>query len=206
MEDFQMKATLLTCFVLALAVALGAAGSGRLGHAEDPNTDKSGGQPEAPVAQAPAESRPEDRAAIREAVASFVKAFESGDATATTSHMTEGAELIPDAAPPMRGRETIRKAYAEFFGKKPKRKITLDVKSLRFTSRDTAIQEGQMSVELPGDAPDSQRYSLLLVREDGKWLLAVIKEWPDEDADLSRWPEVSGHPLLPYAGTGEGLS
>lgn len=133
----------------------------------------------------PAESRPADRDAIRETVASFVKAFESGDATAAAGHMTSGAELIPDDAPPMRGREAIRKAYAEFFAKHPKRKITLDVESLRFPSRDTAVEEGQMSVSVNGDAPESQRYSLLLVREDGKWLLSLMKEWPGKDADLA---------------------
>jgi hypothetical protein len=41
-----------------------------------------------------------------------------------------------------------------------------------------------VSISVGQAAPDSQRYSILLVREDGKWLIAAIREWPSESADL----------------------
>jgi uncharacterized protein (TIGR02246 family) len=173
-----MRQKLLACMALALGAILGAMGVARFGRA-DPGTGAAG-----TAAQQPTETRQADRDAIRAAVASFVKAFENGDAAAAAAHMTSGAEIIPDDAPPIRGQEAIRKAYAEYFAKHPKRKITLESESVRFTSRDTAIEEGRMSVSANGDAPESQRYSMLLVREDGKWLLGLIKEWPNEDAEL----------------------
>src|SRR5262249_21687229 len=97
---------------------------------------------------------------------------------------TTGAELIPDTGEPIRGRGAIQKAFTEHFAKNPRVKVTLEVESIRFTSRDTAIEEGNIKVTPAKGEESNNRYSVLLVREDGKWLLGFIKEWPDEDADL----------------------
>jgi uncharacterized protein (TIGR02246 family) len=128
--------------------------------------------------------RPDDRAAIRQTMNGFAAAFEKGDAAAAAAFLTAGAELIPDDAPAIRGRDAVQKAFADHFAKVPKCKVTLEPESLRFTSRDTAIEEGNIKVAREKAETSYNRYSVLLVREDGKWLLGYIKEWPDEDADL----------------------
>ncbi|HEV3145778.1 MAG TPA: SgcJ/EcaC family oxidoreductase [Gemmataceae bacterium] len=131
-----------------------------------------------------ATDRKDDEAAIGKAINGFAEAFEKGDADAAAAYLTSGAELIPDNGQTIRGREAIRKAFAEHFPKNPKVKVTLDEASVRFTSRDTAIQEGQIKVVPKEGETTYNRYSILVVREDGKWLLGFIKEWPDETADL----------------------
>jgi uncharacterized protein (TIGR02246 family) len=125
-----------------------------------------------------------DRAAIRKATASFVAAFEKGDADQVRAHLTEGAELVPDEHPPICGREEIGAACAKHFASHPNQKITLEPESLRFTSRDTAVEEGLMRTAVENEAPASQQYKLLHVREDGNWLLAEIQEWPSEGTAL----------------------
>jgi uncharacterized protein (TIGR02246 family) len=175
-----MYTKVLALTLVSCGVVLAGFGFAKLGQAEDVAPAAA----TAATAQPTADSRQADRDAIKAALAKLVKAFESGDAAAATALMTTGAEIIPDDAPPIRGREAVRKAYEEYFAKHPKRKLTLATESVRFTSRDTAIEEGRMSVSENGDAPESQRYSMLLVREDGKWLVALIKEWPGEDDDL----------------------
>ena len=180
-----MKSTLFWCLLLALGATLGAVGFGRLGLAGDRGTAKPEGQPGAADAKVPEESRPGDRTAIRKAVASFVKAFESGNVDATVAHMTAAAEVFSEDSPPIRGREAIRKAYAKTFADHPKRKITLEMGSLTFPSRDTAVAEGSMSVSVDGGAADSQRFSLMLVSEDGRWLLAIVRVWAGKDAELA---------------------
>lgn len=176
-----MKNRLVICLALALSAALGAAGwvrlveAGPVGQTETASGTK----------QAAADNRQADRDAIRAAVTKLVKAFEAGDATAATACMTAGAEIVPDDAPPIRGRDAVREAYTDYFAKYPKRKLTLEPETVRFTSRDTAIEEGKMAVAInDDDAPANQRYSLLMVREDGKWLVALIKEWPGDEAEL----------------------
>src|SRR5262245_28603324 len=128
--------------------------------------------------------RKADEDAIAKIMQTFTQAFEKGDADAAAACVTAGAELIPDDSPPVRGREAIRKAFAEYFPKNPGMKVSLDVESTRFTSRDTAIQEGQIKVVPKKGETTYNKYSILLVREDGKWLLGYIKEWPDENAAL----------------------
>jgi uncharacterized protein (TIGR02246 family) len=134
------------------------------------------------------ESRPDDRADIRKTMNSFIETFQKGDAAAAAALMTTEAQLIPDDAPALHGRDAIQKAFVEHFAKrdkdKVKIKIALDVESLHFTSRDTAIEEGRIKVARGKLPPEEQKYSVLYVREDGKWLLSVIKEWPSDDESL----------------------
>ena len=132
----------------------------------------------ATTARADETEREADRAAIRKVMQSFVAAFEKGDAAQVATHLTAGAEMIPGDAPGIRGREAIQKACAEHFKRHPQQKITLEPESLRFISKDTAIEEGLMRTSVEQDAPTTQRYNLFHVREDGKWLLAGIREWP----------------------------
>ncbi|HLW64660.1 MAG TPA: SgcJ/EcaC family oxidoreductase [Gemmataceae bacterium] len=144
-------------------------------------------KPKSRVPNPPADNtteRKDDLAGIEKAMKAFTEAFEKGDADAAAAMLTSGAELIPDSGNAIRGRDAIRKALAEFFPKNPRVKVTLDVESTRFTSKDTAIQEGQIKVVPKEGETTYNRYSILLVREDGKWLLGYIKEHPDETADL----------------------
>src|SRR5262249_48636460 len=115
---------------------------------------------------------------------SFREAFQKGDVAAAAAHLTSGAELVPDEGTPVRGREAIQKAFADHFSKKVRPTIKLEAESLRFLSRDTAVEEGEMKVAAEKGETATNRYSVLYVREDGKWLLAVIREWPSEQAAL----------------------
>ncbi len=129
-------------------------------------------------------AREADKAAIRKTTQEFVDAFEKGEAETVATHLTDGAEMIPDDAPEIHGREAIQKICAGHFARFPQQKITLQPESLRFVSRDTAVEEGLMSTSMEKGAPETHRYSLLHVREDGKWLIAEIREWPSEGTAL----------------------
>jgi uncharacterized protein (TIGR02246 family) len=132
---------------------------------------------------APAE-RPDDTAAVRKAIEGFAGAFQKGDANAAAAFLTSGAELIPDEGPPLRGRDAIQQALAAHFAKNKNVKYSLEFEATRFPSRDSAIQEGTLSAHAERGESSSKRFSIMCLREDGKWLLAFIKEWPDEDEDL----------------------
>jgi uncharacterized protein (TIGR02246 family) len=138
-----------------------------------------------PADGAAKEDRAGDRAAIGEVRKAFAAAFHKGDAEAAAAFLTSGAELIPDERQPVRGRSAIQKAFASHFAKKAKAKITLKLESLRFLSRDLAVEEGNMKVVREEGEPELNRYSITYAREDGKWLLAVIREWEEnKEADL----------------------
>ena len=125
-------------------------------------------------------ARPGDDKAIREASESFARAFEKGDANAFTAAFTEEGEYQDEDRDAVRGREALAKAYSDFFAKRKEVKVQGKVHSIRFIGKDTAVEEGTFTVSA-GNAPAiSSRYSTLYVRQDGKWLIALLKEWGDE--------------------------
>jgi uncharacterized protein (TIGR02246 family) len=124
--------------------------------------------------------RTADRAAVQKAADSFIKAFDGGDPKAVASFWTDQGEFIAGDDLTLRGRAAIEKAYVQFFTKYPKSKVVgIDVDSLRFVSRDSAVMEGHLKV-LRGQADQAttSKFTTLYVREDGKWLMAVVREWP----------------------------
>ncbi len=130
-------------------------------------------------------SRDRDTEAIRKSVQSLVSAFEKGDADLAATTLTEGAELVPPSGDPIVGRDNIRKIYAQHFAKGSGLRIQLTTESLKFISRDTAIEEGQMQISRDQGAATTQRYHLLHIREDGKWLIGLIREWSTDTEELN---------------------
>jgi uncharacterized protein (TIGR02246 family) len=130
------------------------------------------------------ENRKVDRAGIQAQREAFLKAFEKGDAQQVASFWTADGELIGDDGNVYRGRAAIAQAYRELFSPKEKRRAEIQSESLRFPSKDTAIEEGRFKVRVGKVNPTASRYSVLHVREDGKWLMAVVREWPAETVSL----------------------
>lgn len=126
-----------------------------------------------------------DEAAIRKATQSFVKAVEAGDAQALAAHWTENGEYVADDGTNFRGRAAIEQAYRAALAKrKGPSEAEVDMTSLRFPSKDTAVQEGYFKARVGKDPPVTSRYSILHVREGGQWRMAIVREWPAEGASL----------------------
>jgi uncharacterized protein (TIGR02246 family) len=131
------------------------------------------------------QGNPEDRAAINKAGQSFVKAYMAGDAKGLAGHWTDNGEYVADDGTSIRGRAEIAKAYAELFEKnKGPAEADIETTSLRFPSRDSAIAEGYFKVRRGKATPVSSKFSVLYVREDGKWQMAVVREWPNEGVSV----------------------
>jgi uncharacterized protein (TIGR02246 family) len=130
---------------------------------------------------APSEDRNEDRNAIRATVNSFVKAFESRDPKRLAAHWTADGEYRNERGVKAHGRDTLEKGFTAFFAKTPEVKAEVHPESLRFVSRDTAIEEGSVTVRRGVAAPSTRaRYKALLVREDGRWRFAQLEESPSD--------------------------
>jgi uncharacterized protein (TIGR02246 family) len=156
-------------------------------HSADDN--KAAGPNKAVAAQAAADAkepkRADDEAAIRKVAAEFIKVVEKGDAKAVAATWTEDGEYIDDDGTTIRGRAAIEAAYAKAFAKKKNVKVEINIESIRFPSKDTAIEEGYAKSYKDGsEQPTCSRYSVLHVREGGRWLMAVLREWPDEGVAL----------------------
>jgi uncharacterized protein (TIGR02246 family) len=145
-------------------------------------------QPANPVAAADEAKEPNrkaDEEAVRKTSADFIKAVEKGDAKAVADFWTPEGEYIGDEGTTIRGRAAIEAAYAKAFAKNKKLKLEITVESIRFPSNDTAIEEGYAkSYKGNAEQPTASRYSVLHVREGGRWLMALLREWPDEGVSL----------------------
>lgn len=128
-----------------------------------------------------AEVRPADEQAIKGATQTFAKAFESGDDKAVASLFTDEAEYLDEGNEPVRGREALAKAYAGFFENRKELKAEAKTDSIRFLGIDTAIEEGTFTVTAKDSPPNSSRFSALHVRQGGKWLIAMLREWENEE-------------------------
>jgi uncharacterized protein (TIGR02246 family) len=134
---------------------------------------------------APADERSEDRAAIRAALDSFAKAFESRDPKALAAHWTSGGEYHPLDGARVQGREALEKGFTAFFARTPEPKARIQHESLRFLSSDSAIEEGTAIVRRGSLEPTTNAcYSALMVREGGRWLVAQLSESPGDKESI----------------------
>jgi uncharacterized protein (TIGR02246 family) len=122
-------------------------------------------------------ARDADREAILQSGRDFKAAFEKGDAKAVAALWTEQGEYESEDGEVLRGRAAIEAAFAAHFKASPAGKSEVKVDSIRFPSRDTAIEEGLTCALAGGGLPDSSRYRVVHVREDGKWQIALCREW-----------------------------
>lgn len=124
------------------------------------------------VASAQSRSAEDDAAAIRQRTESFAKSLSTGDAKAVADHFTSGGEYVRDGKT-IRGREALTNAYSTLF-KEHEDGLHVEVESLdvRFPSRDTAVEEGRFASK----AGVPSNFSILWVREDGAWRIAILRE------------------------------
>lgn len=157
-------ATACVAVVAAWGVAWGQPKAAR------PATD----EPAAPAAK----DRDADREAIRKVGEAFAAAFEKGDAKAIAALWTDAAEYVHEDGVTLGQRAEIEKAFAEVFKDGPPVKLEIDVRSIRFPTRDVAIIEGFLRHVPSGPGlPSSSRFETVLAREEGKWLIAHSREW-----------------------------
>lgn len=163
----------LTLAPLALAVALswanGSAGPGRALAQSSPRPTSAATRDDARAA---------DRAAIRDSLRAFARAYDAGDAGALAALFTDDAESVDKDGGAVEGRAAIASQFAQIFAADPGGKIALDVDSLRFLGADVAKEEGRCTITPGGGGgrPETDRYTVLYVRQGGRWLQSYVRE------------------------------
>jgi uncharacterized protein (TIGR02246 family) len=159
-------------FIVALCAILGAGAA----KAADAVPEKSAAQPKTSEA-APKTNNEADEKAIRATADEFVKAFDVADAKAIAALWTEQGEYENDDGTILCGRAALKASFAAHFKAHPAGKMEIKVESIRFPSRDIAVEEGLTCTTASGGLPDSACYRAVHVRKDGKWRIALCREW-----------------------------
>ncbi len=121
-------------------------------------------------------SASDDEAGVRKAIASYVDAFNQGDAAAVTAHWSELGEWIDPTGTPIQGRDAILTEMKAYFSSDTKPKIELLDLSVRFLAQSVAVEQGTALVTRPDDSASESPYFAIHVLEDGKWQLSSVRE------------------------------
>ena len=114
---------------------------------------------------------------IRATAVAFVAAFNRGDARAVAALWTADGSAADDTGKIYKGRQAIEAQYAELFKQHPGARIEVAVKSIEFPTPTTAIEDGISQVDADNAGPpQASRYTVVHVKQEGKWLMASVRE------------------------------
>ena len=174
----------------------------------------------------------DDTQVIRQLSQSLVDAFNAKKADDLVALFLPDAELIDDAGNTHQGQEGIRDVFTRFVELFPDAKMDLNIETVRLAAGELAIENGTRTVSTEdGDETATNRYTMVHVKRDGKWQIAVVREvpddpvptphdrlqslawlegeWVDEDAEAAiaitcRWDKSGNFLLLDFVATREG--
>jgi uncharacterized protein (TIGR02246 family) len=135
------------------------------------------------LAQAVASADETDLDEIRGTATAFVTAFNVRDAKAVAALWMENADFRDETGGAYHGRDAIEQKYSEFFGEHAGRemKMEISVESIRLITPTLAVEDGMATISPPVPGrPVAGRYTATHVLQDGKWLLASVREWQVE--------------------------
>jgi uncharacterized protein (TIGR02246 family) len=120
---------------------------------------------------------------VADTVQAFSKAYSAADAEALGGFFTDDVVVTDPEGNETRGKAAVTDMYAGSFKENPGLRLESQVAEVRFITPDVARVEGQTRLSAGGDASEFTRFSSLLVRKDGKWQSAEIREYtaPAED-------------------------
>ena len=135
----------------------------------------------ADAATAASASVQQDDKPIRLAAQAFAKAYNASDPKAIAQLFLPDGEIVSEDGQSTQGREKIEQAFAEIFKAHPKSHMEVATGSVRFIGPDLAIESGTATVTRGADEPvERSPYSVVYVKQDGKWLTASARDLPDE--------------------------
>jgi uncharacterized protein (TIGR02246 family) len=123
---------------------------------------------------------------LKASAEAFQKAFNVGDAKAIAAQFGENAESVDDEGNILEGRAAIEARFAELFKEHPKARIVVELTSLRQLGPDVAVEDGYSTTTLDPNEPGSRSpYAVVHVKRDGKWLIASVRDFPEEATEAT---------------------
>jgi uncharacterized protein (TIGR02246 family) len=118
-----------------------------------------------------------DIAGINRMMRSYLQAFNRHDSAALAAHWsTTGENVDIDSGETTAGREAVREVFTALFEEDADATIDIDIASIRALRDDVAIVDGVSRISFTDAPPSSSRFSAVLVRENGVWVLDTVRE------------------------------
>jgi uncharacterized protein (TIGR02246 family) len=118
-----------------------------------------------------------DLKGITEAGKAFVAAYNAKDARTLATFWTDNADYKDETGLDCHGRDAIMRSYAAQFAEHPDWKLDLRVESSRLITPTMATTDGiAVITPSPAGPPGPNRYHAVLTHQNGKWLIASVRE------------------------------
>lgn len=126
---------------------------------------------------------------IRDMLRSYLRAFNRHDATALAAHWSPAGEAVDlDSGETTSGREAVREVFAALFAEDDAATIDIDVTAVRPLRDDVAVVDGVTRVAFADGLPAGSRFSAVVAREGGRWLIESVREAAQPTATGIRRP------------------
>jgi len=166
------------------------------------------------AALAPAQAKKDraaDEVAIRKAGKAYAAAVRKGDGKAIAAFWTADGDYVDPEGNTLKARDLIAQDYSQDGNGPEGPEIEPEVTSIRFASDDLAIEDGTFtSVGGAKDLDKKGRYTAVWVRQQGKWLLDVLRETapggPSPVAQMAHPLEDLDYLAGDWQGQGEGVA
>ncbi len=145
-----------------------------------------GGQPalcRSPQAEAHAgaaipKSAKNDEAAVKAQLSALKACVLNGNAKAMANLWTEDGRYIDDQGNAFQGRASLEKNFGDVFQQDGKRQVEIVAETLRMPSGNVALIDGIVKCKEGGEVVPATRYSMVLVKQKGDWLISSATETP----------------------------
>ena len=118
-----------------------------------------------------------DIVGINRMMRSYLQAFNRHDPAALAAHWsTTGENVDIDSGETTAGREAVQEVFTALFEQDADATIDIDVASIRSLRDDVAVVDGVSRISFTDAPASSSRFSAVLVREDGNWVLDTVRE------------------------------
>jgi len=123
------------------------------------------------------------RAEVEMALRDYGRDFNRHDIAAVASHWTtQGENLDLDTGETTSGRDAVRDVFASLFTADDDAAIDIDVQAIRPVRADVAVVDGSSTVRFGDGTRAGSRFSAVMVRQDGRWMLDSVRESDDPAA------------------------
>ena len=118
-----------------------------------------------------------DVAGISGMMRSYLQAFNRHDPAALAAHWSTAGESVDlDSGETTAGREAVREVFTALFEQDAGATIDIDITSIRSLRDDVAVVDGASRIMFTDAPPSSSRFSAVLVRQNGDWVLDTVRE------------------------------
>jgi uncharacterized protein (TIGR02246 family) len=122
-----------------------------------------------------------DDASIRAAVEQYEKTLKTGDLKAILSNWTADADFTDEDGKVFQGRDAIGKLFQENLKELKAGKSALKIESLRFLTPEVVTMSGAVEFTRPEGVIETNRFSAVWTKKDGRWLIASARDLPDRE-------------------------